>query len=157
MNYYFNHKNKNKIGEIELPSNFCIENLNKEFNYIIKDNKAIYEKEFDDFNNENEDDVEDSELKKYLNKKYNRNSESESMNEDFDDDEYKNSEIDYDDEEDYKEESEDDSLFSYFEVNEIKQKKMNYNIKNIKKAEEKKKKNNCPGYKAVNKSFKKKK
>ena len=155
LNYYFDHKNKNKIGQIELPLNFCIENLNKEFNYIIKNNVAIYVKKFDDFNIEN-DDAEDSELKKYLNKKYNRNSESESMNEDYDDDEYKNSEIDYDDEEDYKEESEDDSLFSEFEINEIKQKKMNYNAKNIIKAE---KKNNsrCPGYKEVNKSVKKKK
>ena len=36
---------------------------------------------------------------------------------------------------------------------------MNYNVKNIRKAEEKKKKNNsrCPGYKEMNKSVKKKK
>ena len=36
LNYYFDHKNKNKIGQIELPLNFCIENLNKEFNYIVR-------------------------------------------------------------------------------------------------------------------------
>ena len=98
VNFYFNPKNPNKIGEIELPPHFNEANLNKEFNFRIIEETAIYEQESRK-NEENENIIDDEVLKKELElennikQKYNENSESESMDEDYDDEEKKNSEM----------------------------------------------------------------
>ena len=108
LNYFFNPKKSNKIGEINLPSNFPIENLNKEFIFEINENTAYYYQE-DELENlfKDEEHIKYIQFEEKIKRKYNESSESESLDKDYDDGEYKNSEIDYDDDEDdYKEKSE---------------------------------------------------
>ena len=165
LNYNFNPKNPNKIAEIELPSNFNEANLNNEFNYEIIKDRAIYEKENkkkeeDENKIDDADKMEDLQLEKYIKQIYNEPIESQSsIDEDYDDEEYKNSEIDYDDEEDYEEESEENSERDFEEDEIIPKKKFKHSFKKNENFEEKikTKRNRCSEFEMENIIAKKKK